>query len=379
MNFDMMISVPYIWDVLSRETRPILLYGTGNGADKILDVMERRHIPCSGVFASDGFVRSRDFRGMQVKSYSAVREAFGDGIVILCAFGSPRDEVLDFLAELDSRHDLYVPDVPLFCGDLEAELFSPEYALSHREMIECAAELMSDEYSRELYWEILAYRLSGRLKYLSRTESFADSVRSCVPADVRRVIDGGAFNGDTARVFLDVFGDRLGEGSVVCIEPDPRTFRKLSAFAESESRCVAVNGALGDFDGVTEFMSSASRASTTGQQNKRAKSVEIPAVTVDSVVRRWDGVAGSDDADGALDADGRLLIKLDVEGAERAAILGAAETVAAVKPAFSASVYHRTEDIFAIPIMLHEMNEAYRFRLRRVRCVPAWEITLFAE
>ena len=57
-----------LWDGLSRRECPIWLYGTGNGADKILDVLEARGIPVQGVFASDGFVRSRVFRGMPVRS-----------------------------------------------------------------------------------------------------------------------------------------------------------------------------------------------------------------------------------------------------------------------------------------------------------------------
>ena len=50
-----MMSLSY-WDKLSSEKRPIILYGTGNGADKILDDCDKYNIKVSGVFASDGFV-----------------------------------------------------------------------------------------------------------------------------------------------------------------------------------------------------------------------------------------------------------------------------------------------------------------------------------
>ena len=94
MDFEKLTSLPFMWDVLAAERRPILLYGTGNGADKILDEMTRRGIPCAGVFASDGFVRERDFRGMRVTSYSDAIGRFGEDIVILVAFGSSREDVL---------------------------------------------------------------------------------------------------------------------------------------------------------------------------------------------------------------------------------------------------------------------------------------------
>ena len=57
-----------MWRILMSASKPIVLYGTGDGADKILDVFGRYGIEASGVFASEGFVRSRSFRGMQVMS-----------------------------------------------------------------------------------------------------------------------------------------------------------------------------------------------------------------------------------------------------------------------------------------------------------------------
>lgn len=364
MNFENIVSLPPIWDTLRRETRPILLYGTGNGADKILDVMERRKIPCAGVFASDGFVRNREFRGMPVLSYSDALRRFGEDIVILVAFGSPRGEVLDFVDTLSRRHTLFIPDVPLFCDDLEKELFTPEYAQGHREQILCAAELFDDEESRELYYETLAYRITGESAYLRRTEPFERSLRDCLPQDVENIIDGGAFTGDTAREFLAAFPS---VGSVVCVEPDERSFRRLFAFAESDSRVSAVNAALGESDGTNEFRASGSRASASFVQNRRQKTVAVRRVTVDGVAR----------SHGIFDSSGRSLLKLDVEGSENAAIAGAREFIAERRPALAVALYHRTEDIFALPAAIAGINPGYRFRLRRARCIPAWELTLF--
>ena len=135
MDFENVIALPFLWNRLAAERRPILLYGTGNGADKIIDEMERRRLSPAGVFASDGFVRRRDFRGMPVTSYSEAIERFGEDVVVLAAFGSPRAEVLDFLDSLSARHTLFIPDVPLFADDAANELFTPEYAEAHRSEI----------------------------------------------------------------------------------------------------------------------------------------------------------------------------------------------------------------------------------------------------
>jgi hypothetical protein len=84
-----------LWQTLAAESRDILLYGMGNGADKLLAVCEQKGIPVRGIFASDGFVRGHSFHGMRVMSYSEVEGIYPqDGCVVLLAFGSSRPEVM---------------------------------------------------------------------------------------------------------------------------------------------------------------------------------------------------------------------------------------------------------------------------------------------
>ena len=46
-----------MWETLAAAEKPIVMYGMGNGADKILAECERRGIEVQDFFASDGFVR----------------------------------------------------------------------------------------------------------------------------------------------------------------------------------------------------------------------------------------------------------------------------------------------------------------------------------
>lgn len=62
-----------VWSRLKEEARPIVLYGMGDGADKILAQFDRLGIRASGVFASDEFARGNLFHGF------SVRKAVGHG------------------------------------------------------------------------------------------------------------------------------------------------------------------------------------------------------------------------------------------------------------------------------------------------------------
>lgn len=57
-------------------------------------------------------------------------------------------------------------------------------------------------------------------------------------------------------------------------------------------------------------------------------------------------------------------IKMDVEGAEYQALLGAKNTISAYKPKLAISVYHEPEDIWELPVLIHKLNCEYRFYLR---------------
>ena len=96
------------WEYLKSTDLPIILYGTGNGADRVIDEYERLGIKLSGVMASDGFVRDRYFRGFKVKSVSDFENEFSD-FVITVGFASQREEVIENILNLSKRHKLLVP------------------------------------------------------------------------------------------------------------------------------------------------------------------------------------------------------------------------------------------------------------------------------
>ena len=342
------------WDRLGKE-RPVVLYGTGNGADKIIDILEQKGIRADGIFASDCFVRDRFFRGIKVSSYSDIIDKIGDNISVLLSFGTNRPEVLEFISELDKKHDLIIPEVPLYGGDV----FDYEYFQNNQNKILATAKLFEDETSRSLFFDAVNFRLTGKMRYLTLCDPFDKSVKDLFgDSRIGVIVDGGAYRGDTANVFLNVFP---GSEVLYAVEPDPHSFRKLTE-SSNDSRIRTVNAALSSFCGFTSFSSSSSRGAGVSGNSKRSKSISVPAVTIDAI----------------LNGEKCDLIKLDVEGNEREALLGAANTFNRFTPGLIISLYHRTDDLFDIPRSIKTVNEDYGLYLRRPFCVPMWDLNLFA-
>ena len=324
------------WDKLSSENRPIILYGTGNGADKIIDACNKYNIKISGVFASDGFVRNRTFRDMQVMSHSDVREKFGDDIVVMPAFGTTLPSVMEMFQTLDNLHDLIIPEVPLY-GE---GIFDSSYLEDNREGLDTVYNMLSDEYSRELFKDAVLFRLTGKLEYLNRCEDVRTTLRRLPVCDkIKYALDGGAFKGDSA---LDMMCSFPNIEKIIACEPDPKTFKKLSDFSLEDSSkgiIAPANVALGCKTGTSECVSSGSRGSGIEGRNKRAKTVEIQVDTIDNICQHQ-----------KID-----YLKLDVEGFEMDALDGAVETIKRERPTIAASLYHRTGDIISLPLKIKEL------------------------
>ncbi len=351
-----------LWQQLSNEKRPIFLYGTGNGADKILDICINKQIPVEGVFASDGFVRSRSFREMPVQSLAAIEAAYGDDFIVLLAFGTTLPEVWDNIQKIGQRHTLLIPEVPLFGG----ELFDFAYYTKHLPELEKAYSLFEDAPSKELFEDMIAFRLTGNPAFLRRTENTSETLQKLFGhRKIRTVVDCGAYTGDSARLFAET----LHPKEILAAEPDPKTYQKLCRYAEEETACfvLPIHAAISSQDGETEFISAGSRASGAGENmgrraKRRMKSQTISCRTIDTLT------SGKETID---------LIKLDVEGAEEAALAGASVTLRTQHPALAVSLYHRTGDLFALPLMLHNLYPDATFYLRRPPCIPAWDLTLY--
>ena len=100
------------WEKLQAETRPIFIYGMGDGAEKIMRVFREKSIPLAGIFASDDFVRGHSFAGYKVRKLSEIEEQVEDFVIVL-AFAAGYQSLVDKIVEIGKRHTLIVPDVPV--------------------------------------------------------------------------------------------------------------------------------------------------------------------------------------------------------------------------------------------------------------------------
>ncbi len=332
-----------VWTRLKTEDKPILLYGTGNGADRIFAELRSLGICVSGVFASDGFVRRRTYHGFPVMSLREAEERFG-AFTVLFSFGSSRKEVIDNLKDIMTRHTVLAPEVPVAGGAIFNSLFARQHAAELGEVY----SRLADQRSREVFEETLRFKIDGDISRLFKAE--CDKKEPFELLGLKKgdaFLDLGAYNGDTVREFAEAVGEY---SHITALEPDPKSFKKLAALSE-EMKIEVLNLAVSDSCGSIPFSSKASRGSSVGGKSS------IPAVTVDylSEKRRFD------------------YIKFDVEGKEYDALRGAEATIKRDKPKMRIAAYHKSEDYFKIPLTVLGYRDDYNIYIRHLPAVPAWD------
>ena len=344
-----------MWDAVRAESRPIVVYGMGNGADKLIERLQKYDVKIADFFASDGFVRGHYFHGKRVKSFSEIREEYDDFLILL-SFASARDEVLDMLSEIDEHYDMIVPDMPV--AGIE-EYFDKDFYNDNYGDIVLAYNSLCDSKSRNIFAAVLNYKLTGRMTYLMCAyRSTEEKYELISRKNISVAVDAGAYNGDTAREMKDNISTLK---RVYAIEPDHKNFAKLDRYAkaESEIEVLAINAAAWSESGVSDFSTSGNRNSTISATPSHEHSrMPVNLTAIDEISESVD------------------YIKYDVEGAEQEALLGSDYSIRHFRPVLLISLYHRSRDIFSITNYIHTQYPDYKLYLSRKRCTPAWEIEL---
>lgn len=342
-----------VWDALKESEKPVILYGMGNGADKVLDEFEKRNIKCCGVMASDDFVRYQNFRGFTVKKMSDFEEEFGDFTIALC-FASSLSDVMSHIKYVASRHTLLVPNVPVFGDEILDDAFLEKY----KDEIKSAYSHLCDEKSKKVFKSTLDFLYSGKLSYLLNADSQKDEAFTNILKlnDAESYLDLGAYRGDTVEEFLHYTNDYE---KIVAIEPNVKNFKKLCAYCENIKNTTLINAGISDKNGTALVSKGGGRQSVLSDTN----GIEIDTITLDSITENHGDFS---------------YIKIDIEGMEHK-MLECASLTLSKKPKLNCAAYHTNSDFFTLINKIHKLNPDYKIYIRKHPYIPCWDLNLYCK
>jgi FkbM family methyltransferase len=250
--------------------------------------------------------------------------------------------------------------LPHYCQDL------PHKVLRQREDVRRALDLWADDASRREYVSQIRWRLRADFDGLAHPvtdhpQYLPDDLFAYRDDEV--LVDCGAYDGDTVRSFLERRGEAFRR--IVALEPDPVNCRALGTYVESlpadvRARISVLPIAAASRRG-TLYMEATGTASSAASTDERPGTTEVEAAPLDEIV--W--------------ADNPSFLKMDIEGAEPDALVGAQTLIATERPVIAVCVYHQQDHLWSIPLQLRALTDDYRFFLRAYN-EEGWDLICYA-
>lgn len=217
---------------------------------------------------------------------------------------------------------------------------------ANRGKYETLHDRLADDRSRQVLDAVLGFRqtLDPRIlqQVLSEDDLYAPKGLFEFTSN-EAYVDGGSYDGDTIRAFIDRVHGRFDD--IYAFEPDPATFEKLSSNFRHEPRVHPIHAGLHSHVGQLRFRDDASRGAIFANDG----GIEMPVTTIDDV----------------LGARRLTYVKMNIEGAEIDALHGGRNAICKWLPRLAISVYHRASDLWRIPEVISEISSDYQLYLRQ--------------
>ena len=340
----------------------ILLYGAGIYGNETLNFI-RKNLH-NGTEAVSAFIDDTPNKiGTTVNNIPVLRPdlgvtAFPDSLILLCCDERGHSTMTDKLLAMGiSKERILVPEIAFLDFDED-----PQFIRTFENEIRCVGEMLSDGLSKRVLYNVLQYRLTHDSRLL---DTISDNVsRRYFDKDLLNgvgkgsYLDCGSYRGDSLEGYLQYCGAEIE--NVTCCEPDIDNFKHLRAYADTLDipDIHLENKGVWHTAGVLHFAATGDKSSSIASKGTQSIAVD----TVDHLV-----------GDGSLD-----FLKIEVNGAEFEALLGACQVIRRETPVVAVSVYHNREDILRIPLLLKALSPQYHLYLRYYGVKTLTDIVCYA-
>jgi FkbM family methyltransferase len=343
----------------------LILFGAGALGRLVLQGLKQAGIRPIAFADNNQRLWNAEIDGVPVLSPSIASDRYRDSgcFVVTVYNGSPARGQLKALG-----CNYVAPFASLFWK--YADVFTPNFGidLPHKlfafaDEIRACYEVLADEDSRR--------ELAGQLEWrywlenaalpspINPTETYFP-MDLIVPSEDEVLVDCGSFQGDILPSFTSHWNGRFQH--IFALEPDPQNREVLVTTTRSmglAERLTVLPYAVGEQSGMVQFVSTGTVTSQIEEGGEQSLSVGC---------RRLDEISWPLTP---------TYIKMDIEGAEPRALIGATDLLRRHHPILAVCTYHRTEHLWQIPNLIRSIAPEYTLFLRRY-AEECWEGVCYA-
>jgi len=297
-------------------------------------------------------------------------------------FQLPFVTTLEYLRVLESHGNVVPGAGQTFVYGLP---FFQQTVRSYEQLVE-RASCFEDEYSRQTYFNLLNYRLTGDPNTLARcavvtnrdhfernTYNTNRTFFEFTDSDV--FVDGGAFDGDSLAQFVRATKGQFKR--IYSFEPSTELAQKCRVRVHALQR-EYVTDIASLINVVPKGLWSSECKLTfnptlfSAEENLYAGQLPLSGHLVEGGIASHmysasdEAAANSSVAVTTIDAacaESPTFIKLEIEGSELEALKGASQTIERTRPKMAISIYHKPEDLLTLTDFVAQTGKGYRMSL----------------
>lgn len=228
----------------------------------------------------------------------------------------------------------------VFDYDRWKEHFNIKLLEENVQKINEVSHLLEDEESKMVFNSLIKYRQTSNPIYIKKA-NYVDYFHPLVsPKENDLIIDGGAWKGDSCLEFNSKLN---GNCRIYSFEPDANNHEILSENTRTYENIVPIKFGLSDKNDILFF--SESTHDMQHQIVNYETNIKIEVISLDYFIK---------------DKEPINFIKMDIEGSELKALLGAKELLEKQKPKLAICIYHLYNDLWEIPLLIKNINPSYK-------------------
>lgn len=280
----------------------------------------------------------------------------GKNPVVLIMLGDGRDVHAQLSQMIGAERCLFYDNVAL--AERLNEPRSRESFQNQKLRILEAFSLLDEEESQKVFANVLCLRIAPHLARYSYKELMAPGYEYFDTSIYRLrndevFVDCGAFTGDTLAIFLKLVNKQFN--GIYAFELSAENFMAL------QHNIAAYGSDIADKIHLYQAGVSDKNMEISYSEDSSADGFSIFCQT--SLKKRNAHLVRLDDA--LANAPRITFLKMDIEGAEMSALAGAKELLARHRPRTAICVYHRTSDMWNVPLFLRSISPHARIYFRQ--------------
>ncbi|NVN88997.1 MAG: FkbM family methyltransferase [Desulfuromonadales bacterium] len=373
---------------------PVVLFGAGSAGKELYPILQWHGVNPVCFCDSNPLREGELYCGLPIISLADLRQKHTNSLIVVTS-GAYGDQIKQQLVDagFNAERVLIISNSEAICyyTHLAQWHWSDEDLLAHADDLQKVYSLLADDKSRDIFVTRIALFVRGadfqsyrdfisklsdarNVQGMNDSEAYLQFNNDLIRlADDELFVDGGAFTGDSTLEFIKaVKKQQATYCKIICFEPDTRIFAELQRSTTQINNILLRPFGLWSHATTLSFADSnilkpgstrivSENDSNEDLSDKRSEVLKIPTTCIDE----------------ELPSAQVTLIKMDIEGAEIEALNGARKTIARCNPRLIISAYHRRNDLFEIPLLIHEMMPTCKLYFRHFSN-NFGETTLFA-